>query len=340
MTQRFRLSGSRLLSGALTAASIMLAATASLAQDKPADQIRIGLQKSSTLIAVLRANGELDKALAPLNVKVSWHEFSSGLPLLESLGVGNLDFGADVADTVPIFAQAAGSPVKVVAVSKTVDGGGSPYALVVKPDSPIRSIADLKGKSVSFMKGTVLHYFVARLLDKQGLSLKDIKTVQATGFGTGLLDKGSADAITIGEPYLTQALDAGKVRVLASGAPPNTQGFFYLVASDAALADPVKAKAIGDLVARAARATRWQRENPAKAAPALAKRYNVDAAIAEKIIQRAPASYAPIDDAIIAAHQDEADLFFKEGLIRKKLDASQIFDTRYDDIVAAQEAAK
>ena len=37
---------------------------------------------------------------------------------------------------------------------------------------------------------------------------------------------------------LTQALDAGKVRVLASGAPPNTPGFFYLVASDAALADP------------------------------------------------------------------------------------------------------
>ena len=100
----------RPIAGLLAAASVLLAATASFAQsDKPADQIRIGLQKSSTLIAVLRANGELDKALAPLGVKVSWHEFSSGLPLLESLGVGNLDFGADVADTVPIFAQAAGS---------------------------------------------------------------------------------------------------------------------------------------------------------------------------------------------------------------------------------------
>ncbi|MEI4508202.1 aliphatic sulfonate ABC transporter substrate-binding protein [Sphingopyxis sp. CCNWLW253] len=275
----------------------------------------------------------------PTDYQIEWANFVGGPPIIAAQTGGSLDVGW-MAETPLIFAQAAGSPVKVVAVSKTVDGGGSPYALVVKPDSPIRSIADLKGKSVSFMKGTVLHYFVARLLDKQGLSLKDIKTVQATGFGTGLLDKGSADAITIGEPYLTQALDAGKVRVLASGAPPNTPGFFYLVASEAALADPVKAKAIGDLVARAARATRWQRENPAKAAPALAKRYNVDAAVAEKIIARAPASYAPIDDAIIAAHQDEADLFFKEGLIRKKLDAAQIFDKRYDDIVAAQEVAK
>ena len=275
----------------------------------------------------------------PTDYKIEWANFVGGPPIIAAQTGGSLDVGW-MAETALIFAQAAGSPVKVVAVNKTVDGGGSPYALVVKPNSPIRSIADLKGKSVSFMKGTVVHYFVARLLDKQGLSLKDIQPVQATGFGTGLLDKGAADAITIGEPYLTQALDAGKVRVLASGAPPNTPGFFYLVASDAPLADLVKAKAISDLVARAARATRWQRENPAKAAPALAKRYNVDAAIAQKIITRAPASYAPISDAIIAAHQDEADLFFKEGLIRKKLDASQIFDKRYDDIVAAQEVAK
>jgi sulfonate transport system substrate-binding protein len=275
----------------------------------------------------------------PAGYKIEWANFVGGPPIIAAQTGGSLDVGW-MAETPLIFAQAAGSPVKVVAVSKTVAGGGSPYALVVKPDSPIRSVADLKGKSVSFMKGTVLHYFVARLLDKQGLSLKDIKTVQATGFGTGLLDKGSADAITIGEPYLTQALDAGKVRVLASGAPPNTPGFFYLVASDAALADPVKAKAIGDLVARTARATRWQRENIAKAAPALAKRYHVDAKTAEKILRRTPAGYAPIDDAIVAAHQDEADLFVKEGLIRKKLDASKIFDKRYDAIVAAQEPAK
>lgn len=275
----------------------------------------------------------------PADYRLEWANFVGGPPIIAAQTGGSIDVGW-MAETPLIFAQAAGSPVKVVAVSRTVDGGDSPYALVVKPNSPIRGVADLKGKSVSFMKGTVLHYFVAGLLEKQGLSLKDIKQIQAQGFGTGLLDKGSADAITISEPYLTQALEARQVRVLASGAPPNTPGFFYLVASDAALADPAKAKAIGDLVRRAALATKWQRENIAKAAPALAKRYNVDAKTAEAILKRTPSRYSPITPAIIAAHQDEADLFFKEGLVRQKLDASKIFDNRYDAVIAGVEASR
>lgn len=296
--------------------------------------LRIGDQ-----LHALKSSLDVSGEGRPTDYTIEWANFVGGPPIIAAQTGGSLDVGW-MAETPLIFAQAAGSPVKVVAVSRTVDGGGSPYALVVKPDSPIRSIADLDGKSVSFMKGTVLHYFVARLLEKNGLSLKDIKPVQAQGFGTGLLDKGAADAITIGEPHLSQALKDGKVRVLATGAPPNTPGFFYLVASDAALADPVRAKAIEDFVARAARATRWQRENPAKAAPALAKRFSVDPALAETILKRAPTGFAPIDDRIVAAHQDEADLFLREGLIRTKLDARAIFDKRYDKIVAAEEAAR
>lgn len=274
----------------------------------------------------------------PTDYKIEWANFVGGPPIIAAQTGGSIDVGW-MAETPLIFAQAAGSPVKVVAVSQSAKQGGSAYALVVKQNSPIRTAADLKGKSVSFMKGTVLHYFVANLLEKQGLSLKDIEAVQATGFGTGLLDKGAADAVILTEPFLTELEQAGRIRVIATGAE-YTPGLNYLVASEAALADPAKAKAIGDLAARAARAQRWQRENVAKAAPAIAKRYNVSPAIAEKIIERSPSKYTPIDDKIIAAHQAEADLFLKEGLIRKKLDVAPIFDKRYDDIVAAQEVAK
>src|SRR5258708_39331734 len=79
------------------------------------EEIRIGYQKSSTLTAILKTNGELEKALAPLGITVTWREFTSGLPLLEAINIGSVDFGADVADTVPIFAQAAGAKLAYVA---------------------------------------------------------------------------------------------------------------------------------------------------------------------------------------------------------------------------------
>ena len=71
--------------------------------------LRIGFQKSSTLLTLIRSQGTFERELARQGIRVSWHEFPSGLPLLESLNVGNVDLSADVADTVPVFAQAAGA---------------------------------------------------------------------------------------------------------------------------------------------------------------------------------------------------------------------------------------
>src|SRR3569832_2656978 len=93
----------RILGIAITLLSLSVVSGAATAEP-----LRSGYQRSSTLIAILKANGELEKALAPLGVTVTWHEFSSGLPLLEAINVGSIDIGADVADTEPIFAQAAG----------------------------------------------------------------------------------------------------------------------------------------------------------------------------------------------------------------------------------------
>src|SRR5258706_4525421 len=69
--------------------------------------LRIGYQKSSTLITILKARGSLDKALAPLGVRLSWNEFVSGLPLTEALNADAVQCSADCADTVPVFAQAS-----------------------------------------------------------------------------------------------------------------------------------------------------------------------------------------------------------------------------------------
>lgn len=87
----------------------LLLASSGTSRGEGADRLRIGFQRSSTLTYLLKLAGELERVLAPLNISVSWHEFTSGLPILEVLNLGNLDLSADVADAVPVFAQAAGA---------------------------------------------------------------------------------------------------------------------------------------------------------------------------------------------------------------------------------------
>lgn len=128
-----------------------LGASAAFAQGtgtRPAT-VRLGYQKSSTLIAVLKVQGTLEKQFAPLNATPSWHEFTSGLPLLEALNLDNLDISADVADTVPVFAQAAGADLTFLAQEAPSPAA---QAIVVREDSPIKTVADLKGKKVGFAK--------------------------------------------------------------------------------------------------------------------------------------------------------------------------------------------
>ncbi|MGP4129571.1 hypothetical protein OJE16_07250 [Pantoea tagorei] len=71
-------------------------------------------------------------------MKVSWHEFSSGLPLLEALNLNNVDLSADVADTVPLFAQAAGASLTYYARETPSPAA---QAILVPADSPIKNAA-------------------------------------------------------------------------------------------------------------------------------------------------------------------------------------------------------
>src|SRR5690606_29053696 len=88
-------------------------------------------------------SGNTGEGAGEQDVTVSWHEFPSGLPLLEALNVGNVDFSADVADTVPVFAQAAGARLVYVAQEAP---SPTAQAILVHGDSDIRELSDLKGK--------------------------------------------------------------------------------------------------------------------------------------------------------------------------------------------------
>ena len=272
----------------------------------------------------------------PTSYRIEWSNFLGGPAVIAAQTGGSVDIGW-MAETPMVFAQAAGSPVKVIAVTRGLKANSSSIALAVPVASPIKAIGDLKGRSVAYAPGTIAHYLLVRALERDGLTLDDIKTIRVAAPTAASLDNKIADAIVITEPLLTKGLDEGKIRVLAYGGQPLTPGFGYLVASDNALKDPRLVAAMGDFVKRAARATRWERENVEKAAPAIARHYSVTAPVAERILRRTPMRYSAIDETIAAEHQREADVFFRLGLVRTRLDAAAIFDKRFNPLVTAVE---
>src|SRR5215212_4999888 len=120
-------------------------------------ELRIGVQKYGALV-LLKERGLLEKRLAPLGWTVAWTEFPGGPQLLEALNVGAIDFGT-TGEAPPIFAQAAGAPLVYVGYEPSAPQG---EAIIVPKDSPIQSVADLKGHKVALNKGSNVHYLLVR----------------------------------------------------------------------------------------------------------------------------------------------------------------------------------
>ena len=219
----------------IAAFAMVLGIVLAKAADKP-DVIRIGFQKSSTLITVLKTKGELEKGLEKLGVKVQWSEFTSGLPLLEALNVGGIDLTADVADTVPVFAQAAGAKLVYVAQeapSPTAQG------IVVAANSPIKSVADLKGKKVGFAKAAGVHYLLIKSLERAGLKFSDIVPAYlAPADGRAAFERGSIDAWVVWDPFLAAVERQASARILSDGANIAQYQRYYLASEAFSKARP------------------------------------------------------------------------------------------------------
>lgn len=160
--------------------------------------LRIGFQKSSTLLTLIRSQGTFERELARQGIRVSWHEFPSGLPLLESLNVGNVDLSADVADTVPVFAQAAGARLTYFARETPSPAA---QAILVGEHSPLKSLAELKGKRIAVTKAAGSHYLLIAALASAGLEFSDIQPAYLTpADGRAAFENGKVDAWVTWDP--------------------------------------------------------------------------------------------------------------------------------------------
>ena len=90
-------------------------------------------------------------------------------------------------------------------------------ALVVGQDSNIKTEADLKGKKIAYVPGTMHHLLLLEVLTRNELdSQKDVELVRIDFFDMGqALAQGSVDAFYSGEPFPSIAVSEGYGRILA-----------------------------------------------------------------------------------------------------------------------------
>ena len=270
--------------------------------------IRVGYQKYGTLV-LLKGKGILEEKLEKIGYTVEWSEFPAGPQLLEALNVGAVDFGS-TGETPPIFAQAAGAPLVYVAHEPPAPRG---EAILVPADSPIKTVADLKGKNVALNKGSNVHFLLVKALEDAGLAYTDIKTsFLPPADARAAFEQGAVDAWVIWDPFQAAAEAATGARTLRNGENlvPNHQ--FYL--STKSFVDAY-AEALDVTIAAIGEIDRWAKANTATAAEELAPIVGIPGDILAIALERQSFGVTPLSDAVVSQQQAIADTFHTLGLI-------------------------
>jgi len=296
---------------AVAAIGALLFGSSAFAQSERA-ALRIGYQKSASLFVLQKAQGTLEKRLAPLNVGVKWVEFPAGPQLLEGLNVGSVDVGY-VGEAPPIFAQAAGANFIYVGNDPAAPEA---EAIVVPKDSGIRSVADLKGKKVALNKGSNVHYLLVRALEKAGLKYADIQPVfLPPADARAAFEKGAVDAWAIWDPFLAAVEKQSGARILVDGRNGVANNYqFYLAERGFAQKRPDVIRALFD---DSVEQGRWIKANVVQAAAIIAPLQGLDSAVVELALQRYQFAVAPVSAAVAAEQQKVADAFQELKLIPK-----------------------
>src|SRR6476620_2165100 len=225
-------------------------------------EIRIGYQKNGVLV-ITRQQAALEKHFTPQGIEVKWVEFSSGPPMMEAMNVGSVDYGV-AGDSPPVFAQAAGAAIVYAAGQPITNGQG----ILVPKDSPIRSIAELKGKRIGFTKGSSAHNIVVQTLEKAGLTYADITPVYLTPPDAGpAFANGSIEAWAIWDPYFAIGETKQGGRILINARDVTKTNSFYIANRDFATKHgPVLQQIINATISAAA----WAEQHRDEVAKSLA----------------------------------------------------------------------
>ncbi|MHC5714169.1 MAG: aliphatic sulfonate ABC transporter substrate-binding protein [Nostoc sp.] len=285
-------------------------------------QLKIGYPEGMTNLEVLRTQGLLENRLRPYGLSVTWTSFLSASSLIEALSNGTIDFCGG-GGTASIFSQAADHVFVRVAKEKYTSPKGQ--AILVPENSPIQTLADLKGKKIAFDKGSSAHYILVRSLAKVGLEFSDIEPVYLTQpEALPVFRRGEVDAWVIWVPYTTtQARSAYPGRSIADlesifGDKTSVEVPTYYYAIPELVRDyPDLLKVILEEVNEAGA---WAKRQELEAVQRLTEDHEIDPSIVETLQKHSgERAIIPIDDQSLNALQYQANIFRDLNLIPERV---------------------
>lgn len=300
------------------AAASAIGAASMTARAQPRTVLKVGDQKGG-LRALLEAADELQG----LSYDIQWAEFPAAAPLAEALNAEAVDFGP-IGDAPLIFALANGVRIKAFAVNRS-----DPYgtAVLVRPDSPLKTAADLKGKRIGTNRGSIGHFIALKALASAGLKPEaDTFRFLPPPDAKLALTQGAIDAWATWEPYTAMAETAGQARVLVSGRGLSS-GLSFLAATETALA--AKRTLLHDFAQRVVRAQRWSYQHVPEFAGALARIIGIAPDAARLQFERRAQRWIAVDAQVLADQQRTADFFLEAGLLKQRLDVRNTFDNGF-----------
>ena len=274
--------GRYLTSISVIAGVIAVSGCGSNAGNTAAKDIHLDYAYYSPLSLVVRDQHLLENR----GYNVTWVLSAGSNKANEGLRSKALDVGS-TAGSAALVARANGSPIKAV----DLFAGGEWTALLVAKDSPINSVADLKGKKVAVTKGTDPYFFLLQSLATAGLSPTDIEIVNLQhADGKTALERGNVDAWSGLDPFIAQTIQQSGSRFIYRNPSFNSYGF--VDAREDFIADhPEAVQAVVDSYEEA---RKWAKAHPDQLAALLASQANIALSVAQEELSRTLVDIDPV----------------------------------------------
>jgi sulfonate transport system substrate-binding protein len=290
-------------------------------------ELRLDWATYNPVSIVIRNQGLLEKEFEKDGIKVRWVQTLGSNKALEFLNAGSIDLGS-TAGAAALIARINGNPIKAIYVYSRPEW----TALVTRPNTGIKGVADLKGKSVAVTRGTDPHIFLVRALADAGLTDKDVKFVLLQhADGRLALTRGDVDAWAGLDPMMAAAeIDDGAVLFFRKP-EANTWGVLN-VREEFAKENP-------EIVVRVLKvyeqARRWALANPKEVTRLLAEAAKIPEKVADKqLTERTQLTHSAIGkpqaDSIYAAGValQQAGVLPANADMRKAVD--ELIDPRFN----------